>query len=235
MKQAYHYVCQKINACTHNISLITLLPLSEKIAYQAGQYVEVLLNNGTYLALSIANMPNADGLLEIHLRHDENHPLAQQFMHELKHKKQIRLYGPKGNCTLTRASNVQELIFVAGGTGFGPINALLEDALYHGKSPGKIALYWGIRRPADAYKATLLQKWQKEFKCFNYEIVLSEPSDFLSWQGPTGLVHEYVAHQLSDFNQICMFASGPYPMIKAAHALFCQHGLASDRFFSDIL
>jgi NAD(P)H-flavin reductase len=96
-------------------------------------------------------------------------------------------------------------------------------------------LYWGVRRPEDAYHQALLNKWREKYEHFNYTIVLSEPEHFPTWDGKTGLVHEYVAKIHPLFKEECVFASGPYPMIMAAHSLFRQQGLAPDKFICDML
>ncbi len=236
MIQEYLYLCQQLQPITHDISLLTLRPGDTPgITYIPGQYVEALFNDGVVLPLSIANIPKPDGELEFHIRHNKAHPFAQEFLAFVEKEKKIRLRGPFGKSTLACALDAPKIVFVAGGTGFTPIKALLEEALCHKKIKAIIELYWGIRHPQDAYKLSLLQEWEQRFDHFSFDMVLSEPERFPQWAGKTGLVHEYVAQRYLRFDKEIIFASGPFSMIKAAFSLFDQHGLGKKQFISDML
>ena len=233
MMKEYFYHCQQMIAYTKDITLFSLFPTDNNILnYVPGQYVEVILTSGDILPLSIANTPSQDGHLEFHIRHDTNHHLAQQFIRAVEKDRKIHLLGPKGNARLARAKNAKKILFVAGGTGFAPINALLEQAI--SQNIFEIHLYWGVRRPEDAYKEELLKKWQQDNRQFQYEIILSEPEHYPNWQGAVGLVHEYAAKRNPSMQEYCVFASGPYPMIKQAKRLFSKQGLLADHFISDM-
>lgn len=233
MIQKYTYRCQEIIAYTKDISLFSLVPSDiNHLHHLCGQYVDVILTSGDIFPLSIANTPSQDGHLEFHIRHDKNHVLAQQFINEMPLESEVQLLGPKGNCTLSRAKQAKKIIFLAGGTGFAPINALLEEAI--ARKAGEIYLYWGVRRPQDVYKASLLQKWQQANPQFHYTIVLSEPDLHPHWQGAVGLVHKVVAKAHPLLQEDCVFASGPFPMIKQARLLFSDQGLLPHHFICDM-
>lgn len=227
------YICQSNIAKTCDISLLSLTPLSQALTYKAGQYVEILLRSGDCLLLSIANAPTPDGKIEFHLRHDNSHPLAQVFLNELENAPTVALRGPFGISTLDQIHPDESvLIFVAGGTGFAPMKALLETALIENRA--QLLLYWGIKRPEDAYDIPLLLEWKHRYPHFNYTLVLSEPTTTMLWDAPTGLVHDYVAKMHADMKDLCLFASGPYEMIKAAQQLFSDKGLRQHRFICDM-
>lgn len=230
------YTCATITSYTKDISQLIFLPTTDKkITYTSGQYVEAMISDKATLALSIANMPNPDGLLEFHLRHDEKNPKAQELMAALAKNKLLRLRGPFGKTTLTYAEQAKNLLFLAGGTGFAPIKALLEEALYAEQSLRLLFLYWGVKKPQDAYQEKLLKQWRQTFPHFDYTIVLSEPEYFKEWQGPTGLAHEYLAKQHAQFTDHYIFASGPFAMVKAAQLLFTEQGLSTTKLSSDML
>lgn len=232
MTNTHLYICKENSIKTKDISLLSLMPIETSLLYKAGQYVEVLLRSGDCLLLSIANAPESNGRIEFHLRHDNAHPLAQLFLDELENAPTIALRGPFGESTLEKSTENATLVFLAGGTGFAPIKALLQSALP--VSSTKLLLYWGIRRPEDAYEEHLLQQWQKDYPQFEYTLVLSDPTTHDSWSAPTGLVHLYVANIHTDMKKLCLFASGPYEMIKAAQQLFSEQGLPSSHFISDM-
>lgn len=232
MTHTHLYICQQNIAITPDISLLSLMPLSEALCYKAGQYVEILLRSGECLLLSIANAPTADGRVDFHLRHDRAHPLAEVFLNELENAPTVALRGPFGLSTLDQSQSEEMLVFLAGGTGFAPIRALLEIALTENRS--KLILYWGIKRPEDAYDLPLLQQWKQRYPHFEYTLVLSEPNPTNVWDAPTGLVHDYVSKVHANMKDLCLYASGPYEMIKAAKERFTLQGLNPQRFISDM-
>ncbi len=232
MSNTHLYICQTHIAKTNDITLLSLTPLSQALHYKAGQYVEILLRSGDCLLLSIANAPTPEGRIDFHLRHDNAHPLAQVFLAELENAPTVALRGPFGESTLDQSHPCAKiLVFLAGGTGFAPIKALLETALIKNRS--KLLLYWGIKRPEDAYDLQLLQQWKQQHPHFEYTLVLSEPT-ITVWDAPMGFVHDYVAKMHTDMTELCLFASGPYEMIKAAQQLFGHNGLSEQRFISDM-
>lgn len=234
MIQEFSYICSAKKNVTANISLLTFLPTTAGVlSHISGQYTEIQLPDGNFLPLSIANAPRADGTLEFHIRHQSDLPATQILLAQLTQYSQVLLRGPKGNSTLLRAKPDNHCVFLAGGTGFAPMKALLETALVT-KPNIPLTLYWGIRRPEDAYDQATLLQWVQDFPHFRFEMVLSEPEHYPTWEGATGLVHEYCAAQQGDFAQTCVFASGPYEMVKAGYNLFTEQCLESTQFISDM-
>lgn len=236
MAKEYPYLCLHQQSINSDIILLHFIPDTDiKMAYRAGQYVEALFADNLVLPLSIANAPSADGALEFHLRHNAQHPMANAFLNALLNNKKVMLRGPFGEATLARQDEAKEIVMLAGGTGFTPFKALLEEALLQQKCKKQITLFWGVRHPDDAYKLKLLHAWQQRYSQFDFHIVLSEPHRFPAWQGPRGLVHEYLAKNWTNFEETIVFASGPFAMVKAAFSLFTKHGLKPRQFISDML
>lgn len=226
----YLYRCRHIMHPTADIALLTFDPVNEPLVHTAGQYVLLRLANDTLIPLSIANAPQANGVLEFHIRHNAAHALAQQCVTEITENKTVYLSGPLGTSTLTRAKPNKTLLFLAGGTGFAPLRALLQSALKALHAP--IYLYWGIAHPEDAYDLALLESWRKDFPHFHYTLVLSS-SDYPAWSGPRGLVHNYAAQNHPALDTVCVFACGPFGMVKAAQLLLQEQGLDPTQFIAD--
>ncbi len=75
--------------------------------------------------------------------------LRISFFNTLKEKTILRIEGPKGDFFLREESD-KPIIFIAGGTGFGPIKAILEY-LVTTDSQRDVHLYWGVRDEVDLY------------------------------------------------------------------------------------
>lgn len=221
------YTPAKIAIPTVDISLLTVKPLeNDKIIFQPGQYVEAQLQNGERLPLSIANTPQENGELEFHIRHNEKHQLAAQWLDEVLKSSSIVLQGPKGRCTLDRIVPGTQLIFLAGGTGYAPIRSLLISLFNQCSKTPPLYFYWGISHPDDAYDLKAIKHWENQHPCFRSDIVLLEDQ---------GWVHEYCANQHLNLEQATVFASGPYEMIQAAFKRFTEKGLPPSHFISDMM
>lgn len=223
--------------CTHQHSYKEITSLcfhpqnpTHMLSFQAGHYVELL---DDALPLSIANRPHPSGQLTFYVRNTQEQPRMQQFLHKLQTQPRVLLRGPLGK-SLLPSELVSPCLFLAGGTGLAPIQALLEEA-FHRQSTVPLRLYWGIRQPEDLYARDQLILWKKQHPHFDFTVVLSNPKEYPQWQGATGLVHEYLAKEYPSFASYRVFASGPYPMVQRAYTLFTAQGLSPHHFLSDML
>src|SRR3954464_14321001 len=124
------------------------LPANERLQFLAGQYLDILMRGGMRRSLSMATAPHADELLELHLR-NYGGPFSEHVFTKMKEKDILRFEGPLGTFFL-REDTDKPIVFVASGTGFAPIKAILEHAFNKGVSRPMV-LYWGGRRPKDLY------------------------------------------------------------------------------------
>jgi len=207
------------------------LPANERLAFQAGQYIEFILRDRSRRAFSIANTPSNDETIELHLRHVEGGTFTEHVFNEMKEKAIVRFEGPFGSFHISESSN-RPLILIAGGTGFAPIKAMVEQLIEEGDTR-PIELYWGARAKVDLYRNDLPEKWAFQHKHINYTPVLSETNESDAWQGRTGFVHEAVIDDFTDLSGFDVYVAGPPPMIDAVKESFIGQGLPKDRLFSD--
>ncbi|MDX1604911.1 MAG: CDP-6-deoxy-delta-3,4-glucoseen reductase [Candidatus Competibacterales bacterium] len=207
------------------------LPATERLQYFAGQYIDILLRDGRRRSFSLANPPHVDDHLELHVRHVPRGQFSDFVFHNLREKSILRFQGPLGTFFLRRDSD-RPIIMIAGGTGFAPIKAMLEDAFHQGLDR-PVHFYWGARARRDLYLHNLPQRWAAERDGFRYTPVLSEPAPGDDWDGRTGWVHAAVAEDYPDLGQHEVYMSGPPPMIAAAKAVLPGQGLDPERLFYD--
>jgi CDP-4-dehydro-6-deoxyglucose reductase, E3 len=206
------------------------LPANERLQFLAGQYIDILLKDGTRRSLSMANAPHDDALLELHLR-NYGGPFSDYVFKAMKKKDILRFEGPLGTFFL-REDNAKPIILLASGTGFAPIKAIMEHAI-HVADQRPLALYWGARMRKDLYMHELAEKWQREHGV-RYVPVLSEALPEDGWQGRSGLVHHAVMADFPDLSGHQVYACGAPAMVAAAHRDFtAQCGLSEDDFLSD--
>ncbi len=211
--------------------LVLRLPQNERLQYLPGQYVDILLREGTRRSFSIANAPHSSQLLELHVRHVPGGVFSGHVFTKMKEKDLLRLRGPLGSFFL-REDSERPVILVAGGTGFAPIKAILEHAFAKGlKRP--LHLYRGVRARCDLYLPGLTDFWAKTHANFRYTPVLSDPLPQDGWRGRIGLVHEVVLQDYPDLSEYEVYASGPPAMIEAIKQTFPARGLSEERLYYD--
>ena len=102
----------------------------------------------------------------------------------------LRIEGPLGNFYL-REDSPRPIIFVAGGTGFAPIKAIMQHAIAE-RITTPMHLYWGVRSQRDLYLDALPRSWAERYHHIRYTPVLSEPLPDDAWRGAQGFVTNMV-------------------------------------------
>jgi CDP-4-dehydro-6-deoxyglucose reductase len=219
-----------------DVAIVKLkLPANERLQFLAGQYIDLLLKDGKRRSFSLATPPHADELLELHIRHVPGGFFSDALFTQYKGREILRFEGPLGAFYLREESD-KPIIFVAGGTGFAPIKAVIEHALFHEiQATRPIVLYWGVRSKEDLYLPDLPGRWQTEHSGrFNYIPVLSEPKPDDAWPGRTGFVHHAVLDDFHDLSGYQVYACGGPAMIDAARREFTRmRALPAEEFFAD--
>ncbi|MEX2240436.1 MAG: cytochrome b N-terminal domain-containing protein [Burkholderiales bacterium] len=211
--------------------VVLALEGGERIAFYAGQYVNVLLEDGARRSFSFATAPQESERVELHIRRIPGGRYTGHVFERMRAGDKVRFEGPLGAFFL-REDSEKPIIFVAGSTGFAPVKSMLEYAFAKGMRR-RMLLYWGTRHLEDLYLAELPRRWAREHGNFTFVPVLSEPAPEDRWQGRTGLVHEAI---LADFPSLAghqVYACGSSAMVEAAHPAFRARGLAQDDCFAD--
>ncbi len=206
------------------------LPTNERLQFLAGQYIDILLKDQQPRSFSLANAPHDDELLELHIRNIAGGAFTHHVFETMKERDILRFKGPLGTFFL-REDSAKPIIFVASGTGFAPIKAIIEHALFISiKRP--MHFYWGARKLADLYMLDKAKQW--ESSGIKFTPVLSEALAEDNWQGRTGFVHQAVLDDYTDLAEQEVYACGAPIVVEAAHRDFTtQRGLPNDAFFSD--
>ena len=212
------------------IRLIVSLPQGETIAFKAGQYVNIVLDDGQRRAFSFANPPQQQGQIELHVRRIPGGRFTGAVFTTMKVGDTLRIEGPLGHFTLSDSAN--PILFVAGATGFAPIKSIVEDAFARGLTR-PMWLYWGVRKKDDLYALALAEQWQREHPHFRFIPVLSEPEPADHWSGRSGLVHEAMLADFPDLRNHEVYICGSVKMVEAAVPAFIEQGLGDGFCFTD--
>ena len=210
--------------------VVIALPDAHPIAFTAGQYINIVLDDGQRRAFSFANPPHENTHIELHVRRIPGGRFTTHVFSDMRVGERLNFEGPLGEFSLREGPRA--ILFVAGATGFAPIKSIVEDAFQRGLQR-PMRLYWGVRRRADLYLLELAERWQREHANFKVVPVLSHATPADAWPGRTGLVHEAMLADFPDLSQHEVYVCGSVRMVETAVPAFLASGLAQDVCFSD--
>ncbi|MDO9569571.1 MAG: CDP-6-deoxy-delta-3,4-glucoseen reductase [Hydrogenophaga sp.] len=225
-----------LERASHDVIVLRLqLPASDAFQYHAGQYVEFLLRDGDRRSYSMANAPHTQAVqpsVELHLRHMPGGKFTDHVFGALKEKDILRIEGPYGSFYL-REDSPKPLIFLASGTGFAPIKAIIEHMQFKGINR-PTTLYWGGRRPADLYQSAWIEAQLASMPHLRYVPVVSDAQPEDQWTGRTGFVHRAVLQDFPNLSGHQVYACGAPIVVESARTDFsAQAGLPPEEFFAD--
>ncbi|MDF0606753.1 CDP-6-deoxy-delta-3,4-glucoseen reductase [Neisseriaceae bacterium TC5R-5] len=217
----------------HDVAVLKLkLPVSERLQFKAGQYIDILMKDGKKRSFSIANAPHDDQFLELHIRNQPGGSFSEYVFQQMKEREIMRFKGPLGTFFLREDSD-KPIVFVASGTGFAPVKGIIEHAIQQ-NIQREMVFYWGARTKADLYMADLAGSWQQQHPHITFIPVLSEALPEDAWIGRTGFVHQAVLDDFADLSGYQAYVCGAPLMVEAAHSSFTrERQLPEDEFFSD--
>ena len=144
----------------------------------------------------------------------------------------VTLFGPMGDFYLREGNG--EILMVAGGSGLGPIAAVLKDMAKQG-NPRKTTCFFGAVSRRDLYYLEEMNDLQNALPNFRFVAVLSEPESCDQWEGSTGLVTIPLQDHLrtADASTLQAYLCGSPGMIHACLRGLRQFGIGTDRIFFD--
>lgn len=205
--------------------------------FSPGQYVEISIPDSPYLsrAYSIGNAPREDGGIELQIHRVENGRLSQWAFQHMQEGDRIQARGPLGAFTM-RSPIERPLVFVAGGTGFAPIESLIEQQLK--LTPQRdMLLFWGVGNMDDFYALDVLEGWNRQDG--NLRITLAAESGLGGSSTPAGIpiVKGRVAKAMQASSVPIAghdaYVAGPPAMIRAVLDVLHSAGVTPDRIYVD--
>ena len=207
------------------------LPSVETLRFQAGQYLDVLLEEGERRSFSIASPPHDSELIELHVRRVAGGGFTERCSRRCRPARCCGSKARSGSSCIATAP--QPLIMIAGGTGFAPLKSMLRhmlergvdaaDSFLLGRATGGGSLRGGAGAGvgANASAAEVLRG-----------AVGSSGAGRRT--SPAGLGARGRAGGSSDSSQgFDVYVAGPPALVEAVRASFPAHGLSEDRLSFD--
>jgi len=227
----YEYILEKLDPIGDDIYQAILSPKDKAVEYLAGQYIEVFLPEQEPKPFSIANAPNPQQQLELHIRVQANNIYAAQLIEWLKTHKTLQIAGPKGRC-FYHPQPQMPMILLAVGTGFAPIKAIIEAA-FADHVTQSIDLFWGGKIPQDIYEFELVKQWEKQYPNFHCYPILASDQKFANWKGEYGNILEAVIQHRPQLHQHHIYFGGPIHLTTHGLEKFTEHGAQTCYMYSD--
>lgn len=204
------------------------LPAEHGVEYAAGQYLNLVLPDGTHRSFSMS-APPCGNRITLQIRKIAGGRFTQEILANTRPGDQLEVEMPHG-AFCYHAQDYQPMIFAATGTGFAPIKAILESLLDDEDCP-PIHFYWGMRDEGDLYLLDEISSWAGRLYEFTFVPVLSRASD--SWTGRRGYVQDAIAEDFEDLSEHSIYLCGSPHMIQDAKAVVGLAGAAVNKVYSD--
>lgn len=224
--------------------------LPEPYPYRAGQFaaVESPLIPQAWRHYSPASAPGPDGEVELHVRRTGPGGVSDALVGGTRVGDILRLGPAHGTMTLQEEDRSRDLLMVAGGTGWAPIKALLEEWAGRRRGTGglpqrpagRVDLFVGARSRAELYDAAALTRLAARHDGLRVvqvldEDVVPENDDLSAGYGPPagyGPLAEAVARD-GQWSHHLAFVSGPPAMVGATVARLTATGIPADHIRHD--
>jgi len=223
-----------------NVAILTLQPRSPADAlcqFMPGQYLELVPPGEGWLsrAYSIGNAPRDDGSVELQVRRVSGGRMSDWIFERLKEGDVVQARGPHGHFTM-RSLPSTPLVFVAGGTGFAPIKAMIEQELTFGQRRD-VLFFWGVGTRDDVYEIGELEAWTERDHRLRCTLAIERGPLPEILPGSVGSVAGNVAHAISiegsKLTARDAYVAGPPAMMPAVIEALRRQGIADDRMFVD--
>lgn len=217
-------------------TIISMQPLTDSILqlvvspetyvpYEAGQYLQ-WINDGEAFCYSIANAPLGTHQYELHIRHGRDNHDAMRLLAKLKQDGSMMIRLPFGDCHIKRLSVKKPILFIASGTGFAPVNAMMEQLLMGDAGPRRFELYWGARSQSDLYMDDKVMRWHRHVPDFSHLSLLPQART-------ETLIADVLARHEADVSEWQWVICGPFDLAYTLRDTLVERGFSSVDLFSD--
>jgi CDP-4-dehydro-6-deoxyglucose reductase len=223
-----------------DILLLTLRPRSPADAlcqFMPGQYLELFAAGASWLprAYSIGNAPRDDGSVELQIRRVEGGRMTEWLFDSLRVGEVVEARGPLGRFTMRSRPDVP-LVFVAGGTGFAPLKAMIEQQLVLNPKR-EMLLFWGAATSEGFYELDLIAEWTRRDEKFSCVLTI-ERGPLIKATGErievvSGWLGDAVERGATPLTECDAYVAGPPAMMPSVFEALRRKGINQDRIFVD--
>lgn len=189
------------------------------IEYKSGQYITFVrktLQEETRRSYSIVSSPQLNEPLTIGVKRIENGIFSRELIDHAKPGDELLTTGAGGFFTLPNdMSNIQQIFFLAAGSGVTPIYSLLKTVLRFHPHIHVVLIYSNPSPPKTIFFQQLNELKQKFAERFHLQFLFSNSIDLLMARLNRELLVELTkAHSAFSFDQTLFYICGPEPYMR---------------------
>lgn len=225
---------------THDILHVSV-EASQPLPHRAGQYVDVALpaqaggDGQAVRSYSFARAPASDQptRLDFYIRKVPGGAFTEWLFAQDRVGETLSLTGPHG--TFALRPDVGPIVCIAGGSGFAPIQAVLEQAIRDKQAARPLLVIMGARTQADLCALDAVDQIRRSWGGrFHFEPILSSEPEGSDWRGLRGLVNEHLQVLLGErIAEHSAYLCGPPAMIDACVSALRSGGVSDSRIHFD--
>ncbi|MFG6668329.1 FAD-binding oxidoreductase [Halomonas sp. HNIBRBA4712] len=216
------------------------------INHLPGQYLELALDDRTWVPFSIASHSRGDGVIELHIQHRPERQNSARLRELLTLSGELTVRLPGGESVLDSQSD-RPLLLIAAGTGFAQMKAIVEAVLAEQPSR-RVFIWWAAREHRDLYAEQLASDWAARFDNVHFHAVTELELDQPLLKGPRiahyqGRIDDVLERALPSLsiegepvaaNECDIYLSGSPGMVYACVDVLEAHGADPERLYSDV-
>ena len=211
---------EQLTADVLRVHLKPVVPGDCFCEFMPGQYLELWRPNAEFMSrgYSIANVPQGDGSVELYIRRVEGGRFSDWAFTDMRVSDTVKARGPLGQFSMRSAPDVA-LLFVAGGTGFAPILALLRQQASSRQPQRDMVLIWGGNRAQDFYALDELSSLMQQLPHLRVVLAVEDGTSAASLPDrltfATGTAIDVLRQDATLLAERDIYAAGPPAMLRA--------------------
>ncbi len=216
-----------IKALSGDVWRVLLKPI-EPYVYSAGQYTELLIDGFEALYFTIGSAPHTP-CVELHIQggSDTNNRLITY----LQQQGVVNIAEAAGRCTIAALpEQTGPLLFVASGTGFSQVKAIVEDLLHH-QSQRSLYIYWASYKLSQLYMLDKAEHWAEHNANIHSAMLISEHSH---WQDKHQMLVQSIMADHNNLTDCQAVTCGSPEMVYTVLDTLCEHGFNPEQMISDV-
>ncbi|MBW2971070.1 anaerobic sulfite reductase subunit AsrB [Candidatus Woesearchaeota archaeon] len=200
-----------------------MIRIKADLPHEPGQFFQVSVLNQGEVPISVCSYNKKYIDLNIRDVGTVTHALAQ-----LKVGDTVGVRGPYGHGYPMDFIKGNEVVIIAGGTGFSPVRGVIEYVEQHPTEFRGITMFLGFRCPKEILFKEDIKKWSKKYNV-NLTVDRCFPED--NWQGPVALVTKILEESKIGNNQKIAVVCGPPVMMKFVVVALQKLGWNDDQIY----
>ncbi len=199
---------------------LRLRALQGALCWTPGQYVRLRPHEGArdHVAASIVNSASVGGDMELALGRAARGVLGETTA--------VWLEGPFGEFSGGLVPE-RPVLFVAAGTGVGPLRSMIQLELELGHAPAPRVLLFGARHQDDLLWEAEFRELERRARWFRYVPTLTRPDP--GWHGAVGRVQPHLAPLLRELREAEAYVCGSTEMVRSSVEQLVSSGLDERR------